>query len=352
MNNRCTVEATWNVSLAMLFLVMRIHFVAFVLSLSFSTLCVAEDVSAPEPQTGSIIGTVTDVQVIPIAAAAVTLDGPNPSDHQTATVNENGFFAFHDLRPAVSYRIAVQANGFANWKSPAIVLSPGETNDLGDIKLAIANVETSVTAVLPEQLAIEQVKVEEKQRILGVIPNFYVSYDPQFVPLTSGLKFKLALRASTDVATIAGVAFLAGIDQAADTPNYGQGAEGFGQRFGAGYADSFTGIMIGGAVLPSLLHQDPRYFYQGTGTTKSRVLHAISAPFVAKGDNGRWQPNYSSIGGDLASGAISNLYYPESNRGPGLVFNGALIATGGRIANALAQEFLLRKLTTKSHNQP
>jgi hypothetical protein len=76
--------------------------------------------------------------------------------------------------------------------------------------------------------------------------------------------------------------------------------------------------MIGGAILPSLLHQDPRYFYQGTGTKKSRALHALSNSFVCKGDNGRRQPNYSSIGGDLASAAISNAYYPASNRGVGL----------------------------------
>ena len=107
-------------------------------------------------------------------------------------------------------------------------------------------------------------------------------------------------------------ASLAGIDQAADTPNYVQGAKGYGERLGATYTDGFTDILIGGAVLPSLLHQDPRYFYQGTGTKKSRILHALSSPFICKGDNGRWQPNYSSVGGDLASGAISNAYYPAS----------------------------------------
>jgi hypothetical protein len=318
----------------------------------FPLLVSAQQIPAPEPQDGSIIGTVTDVQVTPVPGATVTLDGPNPSDHQTVTVNENGFFAFHDLQPALVYHLGIQANGFADWKSPEIVLKPGQTVDLADIKLTIAMVATSVTAMLPEQLATEQVKAEEKQRILGVIPNFYVSYDPRFVPLTDKLKFKLALRASTDLVTVAGSALLAGIDHAADTPDYGQGAKAYGQRFGAIYADSFSGIMIGGAILPSLLHQDPRYFYQGTGTSKSRVIHAMSAPFVTKGDNGNWQFNISSIGGDLASGAISNLYYPESNRGAELVFSSAAIATGGRIVNALAQEFILRGVTSNSHKQP
>ena len=193
---------------------------------------------------------------------------------------------------------------------------------------------------------IEQIQVEETQRILGIIPNFYVVYDPSPVAMSTKLKFTLALKTSTDVVTFGAAAFVAGIYQAADRHDFVQGAKGYGQRLGAEYADGVSGILIGGALLPSLLHQDPRYFYQGTGTKKSRALHAMSAPFICHGDNGHLQFNYSSIGGDLASGALSNLYYPQSERGPGLVFNGALIATGGRIVNALAQEFILSKFTS------
>jgi hypothetical protein len=109
--------------------------------------------------------------------------------------------------------------------------------------------------------------------------------------------------------------------------------------------------MIGGAILPSLLHQDPRYFYQGTGTNKSRALHAITSPFVCRGDNGTPQPNYSTIGGDLASAALSNAYYPASNRGLGLFFGNFLIGTGQRAAANLAQEFILRRLTPKAKHQ-
>ncbi len=105
--------------------------------------------------------------------------------------------------------------------------------------------------------------------------------------------------------------------------------------------------MIGGAILPSLLHQDPRYYYQGKGTDKSRALHALASPFVCKGDNGRLQPNYSSIGGDLGSSALSNIYYPKSNRGAGLVFQNLFLSTGERMMSSLVQEFLLPKLTPK-----
>jgi hypothetical protein len=159
------------------------------------------------------------------------------------------------------------------------------------------------------------------------------------------MKFQLALKVSYDPVTIGGVALTAGLRQAANSPNYPQGAKGYGERFGATAADGFSDIMIGGAILPTLLHQDPRYFYQGTGTTKSRIRHAVLSPFIARGDNGKWGPNYSSVGGDLASSALSNLYFPKSNRGAGLVFSQFAIGTAERVGASLAQEFLLGKLT-------
>jgi hypothetical protein len=144
---------------------------------------------------------------------------------------------------------------------------------------------------------------------------------------------------------------LAASQQAGDNPNYRQGWIGYGERYGAAYANGFTDIMIGGAILPSLLHQDPRYFYQGTGTNKSRAIHALTSPFICKGDNGLWQPNYSTIGGDLASAAIANAYYPPSNRGLGLFFGNFFINTSQRAAANLAQEFILRRLTPKAKVQ-
>lgn len=312
----------------------------------FPLVMVSQQISAPEPQAGIISGTVTDSEGGVIPGATVTVDGPSPSDRRAATADGDGFFVVRDLHPAIPYHVLATAKGFADWSSPEVVLKAGQELDLVDVKLKISVVQTSVTAVSVEQMALEQVKTAEKQRVLGIIPNFYVAYDPNTVPLTSKLKFQLAFKASTDVATIAATAFLAGINQAADRPAYQQGAKGYGQRFGAVYADGLTDIFIGGALLPSVLHQDPRYFYQGTGTTKSRALHAMSSPFRARGDNGKWQFNYSSIIGDLASGALSNLYYPTTDRGPSLVFTTALTVTGGRMANALAQEFILRKFTS------
>jgi hypothetical protein len=304
---------------------------------------------ATEPPRGSISGNVTDVDGAIIPEAIVTVSEPAPIGSRTVTANETGFFELKNLDPTISHKIVVSAKGFADWTSPPVTLKPGQTLELTDIKLKIAVVETTVSAITVEQLALEQARAEEKQRVFGIIPNFYVSYDKNAVPLTKKLKYEIAFKAGTDIASITGDLFYAGLEQAADTPDYRQGAKGYGQRFGASYADSFSNIMIGGAVLPSLLHQDPRYFYQGTGTGKSRALHAISSPFICRGDNGRQQINFSSMGGDLMASSLANLYYPESNRGPGLVFSTFAINSGARVANALVQEFILRKHTSNSN---
>jgi len=323
-----------------------------ILSVSIARAAVAQQISAPQPQTGTIVGTVTDVNDGTVAGATVAVEDPSRPDLQRVETNDNGFFQLN-LKPGISYYVSVSASGFADWQSPAVILRPGQYLELTGIRLRLAAVVSTVNAVLPiDEIAREQERMEEKQRVLGFIPNFYVVYEHDAAPLTRKLKFRLALKTSTDPITFLGSALVSGVEQAADVYNYGQGAKGYGQRLGANYANGFTDIMIGGAILPSILHQDPRYFYQGTGTKKSRTLHALSTPFICKGDNGRWQPNYSSLGGYLASGAISNAYYPTSNRGPELVFSTALIDIGANMANALIQEFLLRKLTSSGNNQP
>jgi hypothetical protein len=304
-------------------------------------------------ETGNISGTVTDAYGDVIAGATVTLNGQVPSDHHQSVANDTGGFAFDGLRGNTSYRITVSRGGFVTWTSAAIALPPGQYVLLKGVELKIEGEQTSVTVYgSTEQIAVEQVHIAEQQRVLGIIPNFYVVYDSKnAVPLTTKLKFKLAMRVSADPVSIAGVLFMAGIKQAANTPDYVQGAKGYGQRVGAISADSFSDILIGGAVLPSLLHQDPRYFYQGTGTTKSRIRHALSSPFICRGDNGQLQPNYSSLGGDMASSALSNAYYPQTNRGTGLVFENFAIGTVERMASGFAQEFILPRLTPSVKRQ-
>jgi hypothetical protein len=314
---------------------------------------VAQQVSAPEPKTGTIIGTVIDVNDGMVPGATVALASPSLPTPQHVVTNDNGFFQLDHVKAGIPYLITISANGFANWTSSEVILKPGQYLELTGIRLKIAVAETTVNAVVStEEIAAQQVSVEEKQRVFGIIPNFYVVYDRNAVPLTPKLKFRLALKTSTDPITFLGAAFVAIVDQAAGTPHYGGGIKGYGQRFGANYANGLTDIMIGGAILPSLLHQDPRYFYRGTGTTKSRTFYALRTPFVAKGDNGHWEPNYSALGGYLASGAIANTYYPASNRGPGLVFSTTAIDIAADMANGIIQEFVLRKLTPTAKNQP
>lgn len=325
----------------------HVHLVGIVaIVLAVSVGARAQIIQTPGSQLGRVSGTVTDMNGSAVTGATVALTGSDPLDRRTVVSGETGYFAINDVKPGVEYQVTITANGFADWASPSITLGAGEFKTLTDIQLRIAsqNITMQVTDD-PVEIATEEVKSEEKQRILGILPNFYVSYDPNATALTTKLKFELALRVSTDAVTIGGVAFVSGLKQAANTPNYGQGAAGFGKRFGATAADGVTDIMIGGAILPSLLHQDPRYFYQGTGSTKSRIRHAMLSPFVAKGDNGKWQPNYSSVGGDLAASALGNIYYPRLDRGVGLVFTNFAIGTAERIGASLAQEFILSKVT-------
>jgi hypothetical protein len=194
--------------------------------------------------------------------------------------------------------------------------------------------------------------------VLGIVPNFYVSYEPNAAPLSAKHKFELAWKSASDPVAFAGVGFMAGIDQAADRWGaYGQGAEGYAKRYGATYANVFTSTFIGGAVMPSLLKQDPRYFYNGTGSKKSRILYALASSVMCKGDNGRWQPNYSNVIGSFAGAGMQALYLPANDRrGSGFVVSSALIRLGETSLAGVLQEFVFPKLTPnrprRSASQP
>jgi hypothetical protein len=217
------------------------------------------------------------------------------------------------------------------------------------VALEVATAMTQVNVALsPVQVAEEQIKDEEKQRVLGVLPNFYVSYDPDAAPLNTKQKFKLAWRMTIDPSSFVIAGIVAGVQQSQNSfSGYGQGAQGYGKRYGASLADFVSGTVISGAILPSVLKQDPRYFYKGTGSKRSRVLYALANAVVCKGDNRRWQPNYSSMLGSLAAGGISNLYYPAQNRnGAGLTFENGAIGIGATAAANVLEEFVMKKMTS------
>jgi hypothetical protein len=198
----------------------------------------------------------------------------------------------------------------------------------------------------------EQIKEQEKQRTLGVVPAFNISYRADAVSLTRGQKMKLAFRSATDPVTF-GVAFLvAGYHEALDDDTgFGWGIEGFGKRSGAAYLDTFDGTIIGNGILPAILHQDPRYFRLGHGTVTHRLLYALSTNVICKHDNThKWEPNYSNVTGNIISGAISNLYYPASNSGFGQTITNGLTVTAEGGLGSVFQEFwpdISRKLFHK-----
>ncbi len=308
-----------------------------------------------ESSQGSIHGVVVGRDEAVYEGARITLDetsspeiGSNDTPGKTATTDSNGRFIFDGV-PSGAFKLTVSAQGFATQVVSG-VLQPGESYEAPAVVLPVAMAASEVVVTAsPQEIVQEQLKLEETQRVFGVIPNFYVSYVPNAPPLAPGQKFNLAWRSSIDPITFLSAAAFAGVQQARNTfSGYGQGAQGYARRYAANYADNFIGTMIGGAVLPSLLKQDPRYFYKGTGSTRSRVLYAIANAVVCKGDNGNWQVNYSGIFGGLAAGGISNLYYPAANReGVRLTFEEAGLGTVSGAVQNLFQEFLVRRLTPR-----
>jgi len=300
--------------------------------------------AGPKPP-ATIEGTVVDTNGDVIEGARLVLDGP--SGQRGMQSGSDGGFTFAGLAPG-SYKLTITGADISTWESPAIVVEPGETHFLPKIVLALnAGVtEVHVTAN-QEQIAEEEVHLEESQRVLGIVPNFYSAYDWNTPPLNTRQKYALAFRSEIDPITFAGAAALAGAEEYQGIyPGYGTGFSGFGKRFAAQYTNDFTSRMIGSAVLPSLFHQDPRYFYKGTGTIRSRALYAIKSAFICRGDNGHDEFDFSHIGGDFAAGTLANLYYPEKNEGVSLVFVNGLIEIGGMAGTNLIREFVLKGFTT------
>jgi hypothetical protein len=293
--------------------------------------------------------TSTDGAVYEGAHVELALSHVEDPTETTQKTDSEGAFNFAGLS-AGTFRLTVSSSGFVTQVVSG-ALHEGESFDARTIVLPVANAasEVLVSGGSQAEIAQAQLSFEEKQRVFGVLPNYYVAYDRDAAPLTARQKYQLAWKTEIDPVTWAMTGAVAGFEQAHNTlAGYGQGMQGYGKRFGANYADGFVGTMIGGAILPAWLKQDPRYFYKGTGSFVSRAGYAIANAVICKGDNGRWQPNYSGIIGGLAAGGISNLYYPASDRsGVEVTFANTLIGTAEGALQNLAQEFIVRKLTPR-----
>jgi hypothetical protein len=301
----------------------------------------------------TVSGTVVDPNGDGVPGARVVLTGIHGADVQVTRSGSNGQFTFSGLR-AETFKLTVTAPHMGTVVSSGIAVTAGETRFLPEVVLPlnVGVTEIHVTANSAE-IAEQEVHLEESQRVLGVVPNFYSAYDWHAPPLDARQKFALAFRSEIDPMTFAGAAAVAGAEEYRGIySGYGGGLSGFGKRFAAQYANDFASRMIGSAVLPSLLHQDPRYFYKGTGSVRSRALYAIRSAFICRGDNGKDEFDYSHILGDFAAGSLANLYYPESNEGARLIFTNGLIEIGGMAGTNLIREFLLKGITSHAPRHP
>lgn len=166
-----------------------------------------------------------------------------------------------------------------------------------------------------------EIKKEEKtgtsnDRLFYALPNFLTVETKNVPPLTAGQKFKVVTRGSFDYIQIPWYGFLAGISQAENSePGYGQGAAGYGKRYAAYFADGTIENYFTGAILPSVLHQDPRFYQSGRGGFWHRTGYAVSRIFITRTDSGRQQFNYSEVVGSAMSAAISTYsYHPRGDR--------------------------------------
>ncbi|MGA2903573.1 MAG: carboxypeptidase-like regulatory domain-containing protein [Candidatus Korobacteraceae bacterium] len=301
---------------------------------------------------GLISGTVTDKEGALAVGAKVALTGDGQTAAREVLSGDNGEFSFSNVPPG-AFHLTVTAPGF-NTQQYFGELEPGQAVLVPPIQLALTGAVTEVrVGGTSEEIAEVEVKQELQQRAFGILPNFFVTYSTDPAPLRAKQKLNLAWKSMQDPATILGVAFLAGIDQASDQfAGYGQGAAGYGRRFGAEYGDVFFGTFIGSAILPSILHQDPRYFYRGTGSIGSRLAHALENSVVARNDRTKkWGPNYSGIIGSFAAAGLSSLYYPANDRTTSVFLQNSLIRVGESSVAGIIQEFVLRKFTSHAPKQ-
>jgi hypothetical protein len=321
--------------------------------LSCGAIATAQGAATGASQTdanGNIVGTILDQSGSVAAGAVVRLTSADKSFSREVVSGDNGQYSFSNVPPG-RFDLSVNSTGFGD-KAFSAELAPGQTYLVAPIVLSVATVVTGVKVTVdPVEVATEEVKEQEHQRVLGFIPNFYVTYHPDAPPLTTKLKYKLAWRSSTDPVNIFGTAFFAGLQQAGDEyPEFGQGAQGYGKRYGTAYADVIASTFLSGAFFPSLLKQDPRYFYKGSGSMRSRIWRAVSNSIICKGDNGRWQANYSNIAGSFAGAAVSSTYYPTTNQASVVLSNG-FIRMGESSLAGVMQEFVVRKFVRQSKRQ-
>ena len=294
---------------------------------------------------GSISGTVDTTVGGPVQEAVVTLveNGRTVQQVQTA---DNGQYSFPGIAPGI-YQLTISAPDFQT-KTISVALQPGQTYMAPKVVLALAPVITTVKVTPPRaEVAQYQLSQEEKQLVLGFIPNYLVTYYPHTAPLTAKQKFQLTFKTVFNPFTLGlTTAFVGGEQMAGMYSGYGNEEKSFVKRFGAAYATLGVGAFVGDALLPSILHQDPRFYYKADGSFQSKFFYAITRSFICKGDNGHWEPDFSAVLGHFAAGGIANLYLPKQNRSDwNTTLENGLIGIGFDAFANILQEFVLPKFT-------
>lgn len=292
-----------------------------------------------------IKGVVSDMQGGLVPGAHIVITCSEPAVTQETTADSAGFFSVSNL-PAGTYSVTISSSGLQTYVLHDLHLRPGETYSLPEVSLPIARTSADVTVTLTtEQLAEEELHNELKQRVLGVLPNFYTSYQWDAAPLTVKQKLKLTARATTDPVFLGTTAITAGIEQAQNSyPEYGGGPAGYWKRYGAAYGDAVIGRFMGSVVFASVFRQDPRYFVMTNGSWERRSWHAISSTFMQRNDTTRrFEPAYAHLLGAATTGLIASTYHPGSSPGK-LVLDNTILDLGNKAANNLIREFVLRHL--------
>jgi hypothetical protein len=218
--------------------------------------------------------------------------------------------------------------------------NPQRTQDAKLDPPVLRTVEAS-TNPAPEQLPVPDLP-EPPKRMFGMIPDFQNTNDvpANRDPLTIPEKYILSLHQAFDISAHIGNAFQAALQQAANgQPHYGEGWNAYGKRFAAAEGDQISGSLLIYGVLPSLLHEDPRYFRRGRGSTLARVWYAVNRTFVTRRDDGTSGFNNSEIFGQLISCGISTSYYPQQDRSVSRVFSNWGVNLGGNSAYNVLSEY-------------
>lgn len=327
---------------------------------------VSELPSAPEPQqtltaeagsqepatSGSIVGTVLDPNGAVVQAAHVQLKRADGTELGSIETGGDGQYAFHGLAPA-SYRLTISGPGMGSVSLPELKLKAGEFHIVPNATLAVSAATSSITVTADrEQISQEQVQIAVQQRVFKVVPNFYSSFDWNAPPMLAKQKYVLGLRAAVDPVGFIVVGAIAGAEQYRNIfPGFGGGIEGYGKRYGATYANHVSAEFLSRALLPAIFHADPRYFVMGTGSKKTRAWHAVSSTFITRGDDGSRKINFSTILGELGSGALSNLYFPENERGARLVYINGFSDIAANAFDNLIREFVLNRFTSRAKDK-